>query len=466
MYHGAMTERRSRAAVYGRISRDPEGLRAGVERQDEDCHALAARLHLDVMATFVDNDISASTLSRKARPQFDAMVAAARRGEFGTIVAYSNSRLTRRPLELEGLIRLHEETGVRIVTVVSGEDDLGTADGRMVARIKASVDAAEAERISERSRRAHVQRAQQGRTNKGARAFGWSDDKLTLHPVESVLIREAARDIIDGIPLRAIARDWNDRGILTSYGKQWTHTTLRRAMQRPRLVGVQTHHREVLLDATGEPVRGEWEPLLDLDTYDRMQAALARSVAGGARAGARRYLLTGILRCGVCGARMTGMKTPRGHCYTCQPEPMTHTNTIAGVQTDKLLLELARRRLTDESMAAPEPVKPEPGRLEQIPGLIGELMEAFNAGRLSGAIVFPQVEALEAERERLRAERVKYIAETAAPVNVKADDLPNLDTDRQRAALAELFDAVVVAPVGKRGGPWNPDRLTYSWRQA
>jgi hypothetical protein len=47
----------------------------------------------------------------------------AQRREFDVILAYSNSRLTRRPLELEELIRLHESTGVPLATVVSGDDD-------------------------------------------------------------------------------------------------------------------------------------------------------------------------------------------------------------------------------------------------------------------------------------------------------------------------------------------------------
>jgi site-specific DNA recombinase len=40
---------------------------------------------------------------------------------------------------VERLITAHDRTGVEFRTVVSGRDDLSTADGRMVARTKASV---------------------------------------------------------------------------------------------------------------------------------------------------------------------------------------------------------------------------------------------------------------------------------------------------------------------------------------
>src|SRR5690606_13244546 len=114
-----------RAAIYCRISRDAEQEGLGVARQEEDCRALVARHGWTLVEPpYVDNDISASTLSRKARPAYEAMLAAVRAGEVDVIVAYSNSRLTRRPLELEDLITVHDQHGAVIHTVVSGNDDL------------------------------------------------------------------------------------------------------------------------------------------------------------------------------------------------------------------------------------------------------------------------------------------------------------------------------------------------------
>lgn len=457
-----------RAAVYCRISRDPEGLRAGVERQEEDCRKLAKHQGYDVVGVFTDNDISASTFSKKVRPQYAAMLNAARAGELDVIVAYSNSRLTRRLLELEDLIRLHEQHGTRIETVVSGQDDLSTADGRMVARIKASVDSAEAERTGERLRRAHLQRAQRGATNHGGRPFGWADDKLAPHPDEAELIRQAARDVINGVPLRTIAAAWNTAGVATSRDKAWTHTTVRRLLARPRLAGWRTHHDAIVRDAAGRPVRGEWEPILDQDTHDAVQAVFQRDGRGGGRRGARRYLLTGVLRCGTCGARMNGTATRTGHAYTCSGEPANHSVTITGPQTEAAVLALVRARLADETLPATPAAAataPTAARVEQIGQLLAELMGAYRAGQLSAAIVFPQVEALEAERAELEAERARTVAASAMPTVAGVEQLDALDLDRQRAVLETLFEAVVVQPAGRRGEPWTPERLTFVWRR-
>ena len=113
--------------------------------------------------------------------------------------------------------------------MVSGDDDLGTADGRMVARIKASVDAGEAERVSERTRRAKLQRARQGQPmTGGGRPFGYANDRLTVIEAEADAIRDAANRVLAGESLVSIVAEWNRTGSpATVHGGLWTQRTLR-----------------------------------------------------------------------------------------------------------------------------------------------------------------------------------------------------------------------------------------------
>jgi site-specific DNA recombinase len=461
----------SQAGIYCRISRDPEGQRVGVERQEEDCRRLAAREGLQVVSSaFIDNDISASTLSKKPRPAFAELLTAARDGRVSVIIAYSNSRLTRRPLELEDLIKLHDLYGTRIVTVVSGEDNLSTADGRMVARIKASVDAAEAERAGERIARAHLQKARQGSVNHGSRPFGWQDDKSSLHPTEARLVRKAAEDVIAGVGLLEICRRWNAAGVRTVRGNEWDHRSLRKLLKGPRLAGWRVHQGVVARDAAGREVRGVWEPILTQDDYDSLQAALSgRSGRSGGRRGARRYLLSGVVRCGRCGHRMYGTTTAKGHAYTCrggQGSDNSHTISIAGAATDEVVAEVVAARLRQAgALEVPKRTFAQSERLSTIPEKISELMEAYNRGQLSGAIVFPQVEALESEQAELSAERQRFVASSAGPTHISAEAFDVPDIDRRRAIVESLFEAIVIAPSAK-GTPWTPDRISYVWRQS
>lgn len=96
------------AAIYCRISRDAEGDGEGVERQERLCRELATRLDLNIVEVYTDNDIGVSdrTSTNKQRTAYLQMIADARTGKFHHLLAYSNSRLTRRMLELEDLIQL------------------------------------------------------------------------------------------------------------------------------------------------------------------------------------------------------------------------------------------------------------------------------------------------------------------------------------------------------------------------
>src|SRR3954447_214978 len=198
-----MAEKPTRAAIYARISDDKEGHEAGVSRQVEDCRALAERLgwalNPDTDPVLIDNDISASTRSKARRPAFDRLLDGVSTGEYDGILYYSNSRLTRRPSEYEGVIRLVEDTGVRLPTVASGQIDLTTADGRMIGRTLAAQDAAEAERIGERVKRAFKQRREiYGRPNPIRRAFGFQPGGEVVEPVEADAIRLGAKLVPDG----------------------------------------------------------------------------------------------------------------------------------------------------------------------------------------------------------------------------------------------------------------------------
>ncbi len=60
------------AAIYARISSDPDDTRLGVERQLTDCRALAAKKGWPVFREYVDND--ASAYSGKHRPAYLEML--------------------------------------------------------------------------------------------------------------------------------------------------------------------------------------------------------------------------------------------------------------------------------------------------------------------------------------------------------------------------------------------------------
>lgn len=287
---------RERGAIYGRISDDREGLEHGVTQQIGDCHKRAQRDRVPIPDRHVyrENDRGASSKSKKKRPKYEAMLTAIKAGEITVVYAYSNSRLTRRPLELEDLIKLHEKTGVQFRTVVSGDDDLSTADGRMIARIKAAVDAAEADRISERVKVDTLARAKSGRAHGGQRPYGWQqDDRRKLDPKEHRVIKKARDLVFRGESLRSIAASFNTAGIPTATGAPWSISQLQRMLTNPRLAGFRVHKGNVV-------GKGDWKPAMTELDHRRLVRLLTGAERRTAADNRRKYRMTGLAVCAEC----------------------------------------------------------------------------------------------------------------------------------------------------------------------
>ena len=104
-----------KAGVYTRISSDPSGQQAGVERERADCEAHCLARGWDVVEVFCDND--ASAYGRKLRRAYERLLAAVESGTIDAIVTWHNDRLHRSPKELEAFIDLVERSRVRLAVV-------------------------------------------------------------------------------------------------------------------------------------------------------------------------------------------------------------------------------------------------------------------------------------------------------------------------------------------------------------
>jgi DNA invertase Pin-like site-specific DNA recombinase len=309
------------AVAYARISRDREGLELGVRRQLEDCRALAARRGWSIVAEELDDDISAT--SGKRRPGWERTLQRLESGQADALLAYSSSRCYRLPRDLEPLLDLAKTRGVQIATVASGDVDLSTADGRMLAGILVSVDRGEAERISERIRRKLLELARNGADKGGPRPFGYEDDRMTVRESEAELVRQAAGDVLKGTSLNAIARRWNEDRVETPTGRigSWTGVRVRQILTSPRVAGLRQHggRGKVLLDDAGEPVRTLWPAILDEDVWLQLRSRFGTG-NGRTHSKGRKHLLTGLVLCDRDGERMEARPAWRNQprAYVCR----------------------------------------------------------------------------------------------------------------------------------------------------
>lgn len=216
-------------------------------------------------------------------------------------------------------------------------------------------------------------------------------------------------------------------------------------------------------------------PLIDQDTFERLQQAMKRPDTRKVkpRRGARRYLLSGIVYRAVCQRPMFGNRggVVQGEvrfCYTCQGAPGTrHSVGISGHGLDDFMEKAVLNELVVTRLAT-RPVAAFAGdeRLGFVKDRIVELMNAFSAGQLSGAVVVPQVQMLEQEREQLEEQRALFIRATSGPVisAITPEAWADTHTDKRRAVVETLIETVLIRPAVKHQNKFDYDRIEVVWR--
>lgn len=282
----------SAAAIYARISSDQEGTGAGVARQVEDCRKLAHDLGWPVAEEYIDND--ASAYSGRLRPAYARLLDHIAAQAVDGLLIYHPDRLTRRPKDLEHFLEVADRASLTNIRFVQGSMDLGTGDGLLILRIQVATAAYESANKSRRVRRKLDEVAAKGLPHGGSvRPFGYADDRVTVIPSEAKIIRQLAKRFLAGESLRSLATWMNEQNIPSVTGTSWRSTRLKDILCSPRNAGLRVHRGQIIGPAV-------WKPIISQEVRDRITARFDEIAKSGRRP-ARRYLLSGMLRCGRCG---------------------------------------------------------------------------------------------------------------------------------------------------------------------
>jgi site-specific DNA recombinase len=268
-------------ALYLRISQDRAGLELGVERQREDCLALAERRGWPAPAFYVDNDISAT--SGKRRPDYERLIDDVRAGKVTRLIVWQTSRLWRNRIERAAGIEVLRAARVTLAAVKGPELDMATAAGRMLAGLLGEFDTAEVDVKSERAAREVEQRAEQGRHHGGPRAHGYTANGMDLVPDEAAAVERWYREILAGRSIASIAAE---------AGRN--HSSIRVILANPRNAALRVLH--------GVEYPGSWPAIVPVETWRAVAALLddpnRRNYHGSY---ARKWLGSGLYACERCG---------------------------------------------------------------------------------------------------------------------------------------------------------------------
>lgn len=316
-----------RIIVYGRLSKNRSGLSTNTSIQVTECldeaqyYARQQGLKLVVVAIYEENDVSASKYSTKPRPDYLQILEYIKTNQVDAIFATEMERLCRRPREMEDIIDLSEVTDLRYIYFTSDDNyDLRTVNG--ISRARDAVNRADREsrKISERITRKLADRAREGGSHGGRRAYGYKPGGMELEDHEAEVIRQMGDLVLRGMSCREVAYWANEQGYPTAEGKLWPAVSVQNMLRRPRYVGIRVHK--------GAQYEATWPAVFTREKWDQIQLTLmltADRYTG--RSHGRRYLLTGLVYCGKCGMPLNGSKRTEkeGHrrTYGCRTEGTT-----------------------------------------------------------------------------------------------------------------------------------------------
>ena len=274
-------------------------LRVSTEAQADEGYSLAAQAEkleaycrmkgIAAFQRYVDGGFSGSNLTR---PAITELVEAIRAGNVERVVVYKLDRLSRSQKDTLYLIEdVFLPHGVDFVSI-NENIDTGSPYGRAMIGILSAFAQLERENIFLRTRMGMVERVKQGFWPGGGKipfGYDYDADKGILVPnSDADTVREIYARYLEGQSTGRIARE---------LGLKYEHL-VRQILLRESNTGVIVYR--------GECYSGRHEPLVDKQTFERVKRRLLRS--DKPRAAASNKLLTGLLVCGHCGAKMRYQK--------------------------------------------------------------------------------------------------------------------------------------------------------------
>lgn len=287
-----------RAVIYCRQSKTREGSES-LETQAEVCRQAAERFGYEVVAELVEPPSTSGYQHRgRNRAKFKELLDGFRDHRWDMVIAYKTDRLSRgggpgwAPL-LEAI----EQAGLNVDRVVATPNGFVS---EFEIGIRASMDREESKKMSERISDVAARNASQGKPYGSVRMYGYERGLTALREDEAEVLREMARRVIAGHSYMDVVYWLNESGHPTTNGNPWIAVSVRRVLTRKAYAGIREYK--------GAETPGTWEPVFDPETWERLQLTInsrAEKYKTSLSRG-RKYLLTGLVVCGVCGQYMTG----------------------------------------------------------------------------------------------------------------------------------------------------------------
>ena len=461
----------NRAAIYARVSdksQDTED-KTSITEQTGAMEAYCEDKGLTITARYQEVGRGWS----KKRPEFQRMLADARRGRFDTIVCWKSDRLSRGMYPAAALMEVVEAHQIRLEAVMDAID-------MKTFGLMAAIGKIELDNFRERSTMGKRGTAKQGRVPTGGLPYGYriaDDGRPEVVEEQAEVVRRIFHMYVrEGMGSPSIAVRLTDEGIPTQTGKLlWRQSYIHYVLRNATYTGTWVYGKERHIsteDGTKsyDQPRDTWievpvPQLIDQETWERAQALKKQRSRKARRNTKIHYLLQHLLKCGECGHnfhakstwRTTNVRNGKKYRYDL-PTPRRYYK-CNGMQSLRLR---CRERHYIRAERLEEPVWDEVKRVLQNPDLIVAGIDNLNTQEGGGL----EEEIAQAERDlrsiQMEEDRAIRLFVSGKITESQLDLQRRFITERLESARATLDDYRVQEASGSEKRRLTETVLTWA----
>lgn len=278
------------AAIYIRVSTEgqrDEGYSIDAQKEILDAYCVAKELH--ERKFYIDGGFSGSNIDR---PAMTELIQDIRADKVSHVLVYKLDRLSRS--QKDTLYLIEDVLGPKNVTFISINENMDTSTpiGRAMLGIMSAFAQLERETIRERTRMGMLERVKNGFWPGGGKIpFGYDYDKeqgILVPNQDAETVRRAYELYLSGYSTDRIAK---------MLGLRYEHLCMQ-ILKRKTNIGI--------IPYKGKEYKGRHTPLITQEIFEETMEEIKRRAKTPVSSGG--YLLTGLLICGKCGAKMRYQK--------------------------------------------------------------------------------------------------------------------------------------------------------------
>ena len=442
------------AALYARVSTDTQAEKGfSIDGQLDKLHAHCNLNDIKSFKEYIDAGYSGASLER---PYLQNLIADIKMGYVTTVIVYKLDRLSRKTKDTLYLIEeIFNKYNVKFISLTENIDT-STPSGKFFISILSSVAQLERENIRERMALGADKKAALGyksRTPKILIGYDYDKEnkKYIVNDYEAMQVREIFEKYLNSEGIGNIYRYLHENHT-TKYGPWKTAKQVSLILDNEAYIG-RLRHRQAYKDSVNIP------PIIDAVTFEK-----AREIRNYNKEHYYRqtsaYLLTGLIYCGECGARLRGLpKYDRTTfyyvCYSrtrisyphmaksnncglgffrCDKTDEQVLNAVKSVVSNKKFFDKAKSTHSDSDYEQIEIIKKEIRRLNERASRIVELFIETGADKQN---VIDKLSETNKQKENLETQLKSLIAKLKPKTPISFEDAKSLVASLDSANLGE-----------------------------